>query len=412
MNSRIYAGLADAAYEAPTLDSKGDVKRIHIDDQQFEPVAYMDRPSGYQGTIFRDVKTGDYVVAHRGTEFDREPLKDGVVDLGMVSLRFNAQLKDALELTRQAKDMAERDGTRLSVTGHSLGASMAQVTCHHYNLPGEAFNAYGAASLGYRIPSGQPANAARFVNHVTAGDLVSAAGTHYGSVEMYAAPGDLTLFRNAELATYLAGGMGGASANALPTFLLSDSHRMKHFLDRVENGVQIKSVLDDPSARITDPEDQRRVDTYRSNIHHFRAATTFLTRGGPGLAQDIVNKLRGPDEPGAYAERQAEAARLAAHPFNPAEHRNAPGFHGGPLREHPEFQTASPLGQRLNELLDADPDRFRVLNQQMSTRQAGQTLDQQTRNQVNADDAAREQAQDQLRQQNVQHDTQAAAMRR
>lgn len=412
MNSRVHAGLANAAYETPKLDGKGEFERIHIGAQEFVPVKHMDTPRGYQGTIYRNVGTGDYVVAHRGTEFDRELLKDGVVDLGMVTTRFNAQLKDALELTRQAKVMAERDGTQLSVTGHSLGGGMAQVTGHHHNLPGEAFNPYGAASLGYRIPSGQPAHAATFVNHVTAGDFVSAAGKHYGSVQMYALPGELTTLRNAEFASRLAGGLAAATSATLPAIALSDSHRMKHFVDRVEDGVEIKSVLDDPSARITAPDDQRRVDAYRTSIHQLRATATVIARGTPGLVLDAVNTLRGPDEPGAYAERQAEAARRAAHPFNPAEHRNAPGSHGGPQRERPAFQTASPFGQRLDELLNADPERFKILNQQMSTGEADHALNQQARNQVNAEDAAREHVQGQARQHGLQQETQAAAIRR
>jgi len=415
MSRSASADLAMAVYDPPPRKADGTpgtVKAGKDGQERYEVVRQVDMPNGYQGYIYRNMDTGDYVVAHRGTEFDRELLKDGAVDLGMVTTRFNAQVKDALELTRQAKEMAERDGTKLSVTGHSLGACMAQVTGHHYNLPGEGFNPYGAASLGYRIPSGQPANAAPFVNHVTAGDFVSAASKHYGSVEMYAAPGELTLLRNAELASRLAGGIGSTGGNPLPALALSDSHRMKHFVDRVENGVEIKSVLDDPSARITDPEDQRRVDAYRTSIHQGRATATVITRGSPGLVLDAVDKLRGLDEPGAYAERQAEAARLAAQPFNPAEQRNAPGSHGGPLREQPEFQTPSPLGQRLNELLNADPDRFKVLNQQMSTLNAGQALDQQAQSQVNAEDRARAHSQEQAVQQAAQQEHAASAMRR
>ena len=84
------------------------------------------------------------------------------------------------------------------VTGHSLGGALAQITAHHYNLPGDAFNPYGAAGLAYRLPEGQPANAAPFTNHVMAGDLVSAGGPHYGKVEMYALPKELEVLRTAE----------------------------------------------------------------------------------------------------------------------------------------------------------------------------------------------------------------------
>ena len=416
MSKSINADLANEVYSPPQFRADGRAKEIDAGGSTFVAVKHVDMPSGYQGTIYKNVETGDFVIAHRGTEFDREPLKDGVIDLGMVGTRFNGQLKDALELTRQAKEMAEEKNVSLTVTGHSLGGALAQITAHHYNLPGEAFNPYGAASLGYRVPQGQPATAAPFTNHMMAGDFVSAAGGHYGNVEIYALPSELRTLRNAEqLSQATQSMMGGLAEHVIrpgSAIALADSHRMKHFVDHIERGVEVKSVLDDSSTRITDPEDQRRVDAYRTSIHQIRATATVIGRGTPGLVLDAVDKLRGPDQPGAYAERQAQAARLAAHPFNPAEQRNAPGTHGGPLREQPEFQTAFPLGQRLNELLNADPDRFKILNQQMSAREAGQTLDHQTRNQVNAEDKAREYEQVQLRQQSLQQETQAAAMRR
>ncbi|WP_242015880.1 MULTISPECIES: hypothetical protein [Stenotrophomonas] len=32
-----------------------------------------------------------------------------------------------------------------------MGGALAQITAHHYNLPGDAFNPYGAAGLAYRL---------------------------------------------------------------------------------------------------------------------------------------------------------------------------------------------------------------------------------------------------------------------
>jgi hypothetical protein len=48
-------------------------------------------------------------------------------------------------------------------------------------------NAYGAASLGYRIPEGGD----RVLNHVMAADVVSAASPHYGQVRVYATPREI-----------------------------------------------------------------------------------------------------------------------------------------------------------------------------------------------------------------------------
>ena len=415
MNSRIHAGLSDAAYDAPKRDETGSLQRIHIGDQEFLPVKHMDMPSGYQGTIYKNVETGDYVVAHRGTEFDRQLVKDGLVDLGMVTGKLNAQLPDALELTRIAKEMADRDNKELTVTGHSLGGALAQITAHHYNLPGEAFNPYGAAGLGYRIQEGQPAHAPRFTNHVMAGDFVSAASSHYGSVQIYALPSELSLLRSVDSVAALGGPAKSVALFGLTPGLavqMADSHRLKHFVDDPATVPPRLSVLGQESARITQPEDQARVDAFRENMALQRDAITRLSRGIPGLAVEGIDKLRGHDEPGAFGERQARAAELAAHPFNPAEHREAPGSDGGPRRENPAFHSRSPLEDRLNEMLNADPDRFKVLNQQMATREAGQALDQQAHAQVNAEDRARAHSLEQAAQQATQQEHAASAMRR
>src|SRR5690606_29187926 len=118
--------------------------------------------TGYQGTVYQQVDTGAIVVAHRGTEFDREALRDGLADAGMVVARHNVQIKDAVELTRWAIGHARSEevsgdyshAPEVTVTGHSLGGTLAQATAHHFGLRGETFNAYGAASLDRRIPEG------------------------------------------------------------------------------------------------------------------------------------------------------------------------------------------------------------------------------------------------------------------
>ncbi|WP_329957127.1 DUF6792 domain-containing protein, partial [Xanthomonas melonis] len=74
------------------------------------------------------VDTNEIVVAHRGTETERELKQDGVyTDGGMVAARHNHQAAEAIELTRHAIEISERLGERdghkfaITVTGHSLG---------------------------------------------------------------------------------------------------------------------------------------------------------------------------------------------------------------------------------------------------------------------------------------------------
>ncbi|PAM66600.1 hemolysin, partial [Stenotrophomonas maltophilia] len=196
MNPRESAALSDNVYKDPLPPVSSD---ITVGGTKYEVLACRDSGSGYQGIVYLNINTKEVIVAHRGTEFDRQPMLDGGIDAAMVTARVNAQLTDALALTKQALRLAEERGAGpVHVTGHSLGGALAQITAHHYNLPGDAFNPYGAAGLAYRLPEGQPANAAPFTNHVMAGDLVSAGGPHYGKVEMYALPRELEILRNAE----------------------------------------------------------------------------------------------------------------------------------------------------------------------------------------------------------------------
>ncbi|WP_414612000.1 XVIPCD domain-containing protein [Stenotrophomonas muris] len=244
------------------------------------------------------------------------------------------------------------------VTGHSLGGALAQITAHHYNLPGDAFNPYGAAGLAYRLPEGQPANAAPFTNHVMAGDLVSAGGPHYGKVEMYALPRELEVLRNAEHGQRIAslgtpGMKSGHVMSAAVAVQLGDSHRLVHFLDRVTDKGPVPSVLDNPQARITDPEDLRRIADYRSDVHQLRAGATVLVGGGPGLLRDGVNYLRGIEEAGAYARREAEAEQRAQNALRPGEQLTQDATDkGSPSLGNPGFSPRSPLQESIESTLD------------------------------------------------------------
>lgn len=99
----------------------------------FEVKTVYEPSSGYRGVIYRNMESGDYVVAHTGTEFDTDKIRDGLLtDAQMALLKVNQQLDDARDLVELAVEMAKRDGTRVTVTGHSLGGFLAQVTAHEY----------------------------------------------------------------------------------------------------------------------------------------------------------------------------------------------------------------------------------------------------------------------------------------
>ena len=192
MGSQQYAYLADHSYgrneKGELVDLKSLVgKTANIGGEDYKVLHYADERSGYQGAIYQHVGSGDIVVAHRGTEFDRQTMADLVKADGLMMFsRYNPQADDAIALSAEAvklaREIAEDGGRapRITHTGHSLGGTLAQISGHYYGHGGETFNAYGAASLNirnpatgefYRLPEGGNA----FVNHVMAADMVSAA---------------------------------------------------------------------------------------------------------------------------------------------------------------------------------------------------------------------------------------------
>ncbi|MGO1069700.1 XVIPCD domain-containing protein [Lysobacter sp. CA199] len=311
-----YANLAQDAYRSPDL-SREENRRVNIDGVTYTILDHVDKKSGYQGTIYQRESTGEIIVAHRGSEFDNQPILDGLLaDGGMVAKRANAQAEDALEFTRSAIEIAQRVRARegvepqVTVTGHSLGGCLAQITAAKLNLNGETFNPYGAVSLGMRIPEG----GSNVVNHVMAGDVVSAASKHFGKVEMYASPVELNVMK---AAGYEDNGSQWDIRHPIKAAVTgSDSHRMHHFLDVDGNGIPDRSILSQPHARELADQHRPMFDKYRQDIENIRGGVSVgasSLRGVQGVADEIGRLL---------PEKPAESPFKDAHGVLPAsEHR-------------------------------------------------------------------------------------------
>ncbi|MEI2432229.1 lipase [Lysobacter yananisis] len=295
LNSQQYAALAQDSY-----NPRRQGEEVQLDGVRYNVLRHVDRPSGYQGTIYQRADTGEIVVAHRGTEFDRQPVRDGLADAGMVTSRANVQANDAIALTREAMQIARASGTspEVTVTGHSLGGTLAQVSAHHFDLRGETFNAYGAVSLNRRIPEGGD----RMVNHVMAGDPVSAASQHYGQVRVYANQQEIDTLRDKG---YENNRSGWDLRNPLTAAgSLMGSHSMHNFTNVDGNGRPDRSVLTDPQAQQRAQDFDPMIDKYRGDVMAARRGLTGALRSPLGTVEDAIDGIRGPLPAGEPARRE------------------------------------------------------------------------------------------------------------
>jgi hypothetical protein len=318
IDSRDFAAISDDTYKDRAVGRRAPGKEEHVtlNGHEYKILEHVNnRLTGYQGTVYQRMDTNEIVVGHRGTE---QIGRDGVLtDGGMVTTRANLQGRDAIELTRRAVDFARTEGLldgrtpKVSVTGHSLGGTLAQITSHHFDLKGETFNAYGAASLGYRIPQGGN----NLVNHVMAADPVSAASPHFGQVRVYAT--------QKEINTLAACGFSNSKAN----FLIPDQPVVAAGLSlgshSLDNFLGAKSVLQSPQSRTLAEGNKRMIEEYRDDIGERRRALTVGSRGVPGGVHDVVDEIRGTLKPGEPARRDAE--RQSDRRTSSLEHADHPG---------------------------------------------------------------------------------------
>lgn len=318
-----YAHLADHSYDRGGQMQDLVNKDVVIGGERYRVIDYVDNPrTGYQGTIYQHEASGAVVAAHRGTEFGREAFLDGVVaDGGMVFARTNRQAADAVELTRRALEYAQRQGREpgrtlpeVTVTGHSLGGTLAQVSAHHFDLRGETFNAYGAASLDRRIPEGGD----RVTNHVMAVDAVSSASPHYGQVRVYATAQEIETLHRTGYHDNMLRDLLQRDLPLTASVVSADSHSMHNFLPVDGEGRADRSALADPQARRLAEEHRGIIADYRDDVGDLRRGVTVAARGPLGLVLDGIDRVRGPLAPGEPAAQEARDRPAGAPQATPA----------------------------------------------------------------------------------------------
>ena len=137
LSAHSYESSSKAGGELSFTDSLTTKYNKHLKDWRAHE-ASEDSKSGYYGVIYVNEKTKQVVLVHRGTTLKLEdsikkdsPLKTDIK--GILHDEIVPQQIKAYELTREAVLFCRANGYELSITGHSLGAWLAELSgyyCH------------------------------------------------------------------------------------------------------------------------------------------------------------------------------------------------------------------------------------------------------------------------------------------
>ena len=85
IGSQDYADLCENQYKPQEVTQPNKEPKI-IGQYPYKVIAHVDKPSGYQGTLYERVPTGEMIIVHRGTEFDRQISEDALYTDGSMAI--------------------------------------------------------------------------------------------------------------------------------------------------------------------------------------------------------------------------------------------------------------------------------------------------------------------------------------
>lgn len=124
--------------EMLALLDKYDIKEFSSDD------GFLG--SDFQGMLLQNKETGEYTIAFRGTESE----KDWLVDVS-IALDVNPQYNEAVEFTKYCMEKYDIKKDDLTLTGHSLGGILVQMVGSNLEIKGFAYNPLGSFDLVHPV---------------------------------------------------------------------------------------------------------------------------------------------------------------------------------------------------------------------------------------------------------------------
>ena len=328
---------ADAAMDSYANRSQSDVDKkapITLDGRQYQIFGYANDPiSGFHATAYKEAAPPhNIIIAYRGTDpglFSGQAaaekrahalttVQDIAVDASMVRDMVNPQKSAADAFTQTMIDKAAHQGIgrdQISVAGHSLGGTLAEIEAAKYGLAGSTYNAYGAVGM----LDGPPQPGCHLTNYRMAGDVVSAANLHIGEVVSLASRDDVQSLRDGR---YLDAPTDAPPPNALIAMRLGDHGGQQHFDSNSQDNLLEPKHFRDAMQRYAEHKpafDQFSGDVAREGSELSQALNQMKAGYGPrGLPPTILRQVDEylvlhADQPVRNAIEQNGIAQAAEH---------------------------------------------------------------------------------------------------
>ena len=175
-----------------TIPASSGFESVSIDkiDGNFESINknFYTSNSGCQAAFYYNETTNEGVIAYRGTEPGREPVKDILADIAFLKGEMPTQFLAAFDFYLAIMKHEKYGNANITITGHSLGGGLAQLVSlagmkefaishqtYTFNAPGVRNCAF---ALGYNPDTPCP----HIVNYSVMNDWCGMINVHLGAL--------------------------------------------------------------------------------------------------------------------------------------------------------------------------------------------------------------------------------------